>query len=349
MPRVRVLVVGLGQMGLSHALSYHLNPGYEIIGLVNRSMRALPEELHLYKVVRTFEEGLVLKPDLVSINTHADTHASFAIAAMEAGAHVFVEKPVAANVEDAKQVVEVAQRLQRKLVVGYILRHHPVWTRFIECARELGAPYVMRFNLNQQSSGDTWAGHKRILECSTPVVDVGVHYVDVMLQISSSRPIQVRGMGVRLARDIPDGQVNYAHLQVLFEDGSVGWFESGFGPMISENAFFIKDVFGRNGSASIVTDGFATGVDINVQTLAARIRHHRSHLTPTGDFASPDNYIDVPEQPDHQGLCDRQQQFVLDAINGDLDLNEHMEDAIRSLVIVLAADASINEGRAMEV
>ena len=45
---------------------------------------------------------------------------------------------------------------------------------------------------------------------------------------------------------------NYGHLQVVFEDGSIGWYESGWGPMISETAFFVKDVFGPKGSVSIV-------------------------------------------------------------------------------------------------
>src|SRR3712207_8595287 len=54
--------------------------------------------------------------------------------------------------------------LFRSLVVGYILRHHPSWTRFIELARTLGAPLVFRMNLNQQSSGAAWDAHKRLLQ-----------------------------------------------------------------------------------------------------------------------------------------------------------------------------------------
>ncbi|WP_407649026.1 Gfo/Idh/MocA family oxidoreductase [Devosia algicola] len=68
-------------------------------------------------MVSSFEEDLALKPDLVSINTHTDTHARFAIAAMKA-ACMSSWKPLVADVEDAKQVVEVAQRLQCKLVGG---------------------------------------------------------------------------------------------------------------------------------------------------------------------------------------------------------------------------------------
>ena len=45
---------------------------------------------------------------------------------------------------------------------------------------------------------------------------------------------------------------NYGHLQITFEDGSIGWYEAGWGPMISQTAFFVKDVIGPNGSVSIV-------------------------------------------------------------------------------------------------
>ena len=55
------------------------------------------------------------------------------------------------RVANAERVVATARRTGRKLVVGYILRHHPSWIRFIELARELGTPLVFRMNLNQQS------------------------------------------------------------------------------------------------------------------------------------------------------------------------------------------------------
>ena len=62
-----------------------------------------------------------------------------------------------------QRVVEAARRTGRKVVVGYILRHHPSWVRLITEARALGGPYVFRLNLNQQSSGPTWAVHKALI------------------------------------------------------------------------------------------------------------------------------------------------------------------------------------------
>ncbi len=345
---VRVLVVGLGNMGLSHALAYQSIPGFEIAGLVNRSPVNLPEVLSQHQIDADYFAALNgVKPDLVSINTYTDSHADYAIAAMEAGAHVFVEKPLAATVADAECVVESARRTGRKLVVGYILRHHPSWIRFIEEARKLGGPFVMRMNLNQQSSGRAWATHKRLMETTSPIVDCGVHYIDVMCQITDAAPVEVRGMGVRLSSEVADDMYNYGHLQVLFDDGSVGWYESAWGPMISETAFFVKDVMTPNGAVSIIMDDSAKSDDIDTHTRTATIRVHRADLNADGQFVAADFVHEMNDEPDHQALCDREQAFVLKAIREDLDLRRHMQDAIRSLTVVLAADESVRTGRAV--
>ncbi len=346
---LRTLVVGLGQMGLSHALAYHRNPGFEIVGMVNRSAVDLPAELDGYPFLESFEAGLALRPDLVCIASYTDSHAPYAIAAMEAGAHVFVEKPLSPTVADAERVVAAARRTGRKLVIGYVLRHHPSWIEFIRRARDLGPPYVMRMNLNQQSSGAAWDIHKRLMESTSPVVDCGVHYLDVMLQITDSPPVQVRGMGVRLSPEIAETQVNYGHLQVLFADGSVGWYEAGWGPMISETAFFVKDVMGPKGSVSIVMDEGAASADVDTHTRTARIRLHTAATDATGAFLRADEVLSMADEPGHQDLCEREQAFVLDAITNDRDLSAHMRDAVRSLAVVLAADRSMRESRAVDL
>ena len=163
------------------------------------------------------------------------------------------------------------------------------------------------------------------------MVDCGVHYVDVMLQITDSPPVQVRGMGVRLSSEIANTQVNYGHLQIIFADGSVGWYEAGWGPMISETAFFVKDVMGPRGSASIVMDEGAASADVDTHTRTARIRVHRAATGPDGAFLAPDEMLSMADEPGHQELCEREQTFVLDAIRHDQDLDRHMQDAVARL------------------
>ena len=103
---IRVLSAGLGNMGRSHALAYHNNPGFEIVGLVNRTKVAVPDELSGYEILPDYYAALKeLKPELCSINTYSDSHADYAVAALESGAHVFVEKPLATTVADAQRVL----------------------------------------------------------------------------------------------------------------------------------------------------------------------------------------------------------------------------------------------------
>ncbi|WP_295533014.1 Gfo/Idh/MocA family oxidoreductase [uncultured Thioclava sp.] len=337
---IRSLVVGLGNMGLSHALAYHANPEFEVVGLVNRSAPALPDALTGYPLSHDFAAALAeLKPDLVAIATYSDSHADLAVAAMQAGAHVFVEKPLATTVEDALRVARTARDTGRKCVVGYILRHHPSWQRLISEARDLGAPYVFRFNLNQQSTGPTWEVHKALMQSTPPIVDCGVHYVDVMLQITDARPREVRGMGVRLSSEIAEDMYNYGHFQVLFEDGSTGWYEAGWGPMISDTAFFVKDVVSPNGAVSIRMPESAKSDDIETHTKTSTLRLHR--------VGQPDQGISMADEPGHQALCDREAAFVARAIAEDLDLSRHLNEAVTSLAVCLAADDSVRSGRAV--
>jgi predicted dehydrogenase len=335
---IRVLVAGLGNMGRSHALAYHRNPAFDLVGLVNRSAPRLDPELDGYVVEPDFHAALHrLKPDLVCVSTYSDSHADFACAAMEAGADVFVEKPLATTAADARRVVDCAKANGRKLVVGYILRHHPSWQRLIAEARDLGGPYVFRLNLNQQSSGPTWEVHKSLMETTPPIVDCGVHYVDVMCQITDAKPVEVRGMGLRLSNEIAPDMYNYGHFQVLFSDGSLGWYEAGWGPMMSDTAFFVKDVVSPNGAVSIRMPENARSDDVDTHTKTSLLRVHR--------VGQPLQDLSMADEPGHQELCEREQAFVARAITENLDLTRHMDDAVQSLAICLAADESVRSGK----
>ena len=336
---MRVLVVGLGNMGRSHALA-HLALGSQIVGLVNRSVPVLPLELQDCPRFHTMEEGLQTRPDLVVIATYADSHAALAIQAMAAGAHVFVEKPLATTVADAENVAAVAARTGRKLVVGYILRHHPSWMRFIAEARGLGGPYVFRMNLNQQSHGHDWEVHKALMRSTSPIVDCGVHYVDVMCQVTDAAPVRVQGIGLRLSDEIAPDMYNYGQFQVVFADGSVGWYEAGWGPMMSETAVFVKDIISPQGSVSIRDGDKGASSDIEGHTRVGGLLVHRP---------GNDRLIALADEPGHQALCEAEQAFTLRAIAENLDLTRPVQNAVQSLRICLAADASIRSGKVVHL
>lgn len=341
-------------MGASHARAYHNIKAFKVVGLVSRGSNKRAELNKLigpYPEFDDFETALeATKPQVVSINSYPDTHAEYAIKSLNAGAHVFLEKPIATNLEDARLVVDCAIKNKRKLAIGYILRVHPAWKHFVKMSGSLGKPLVMRMNLNQQSYGDNWTTHKNLMESMSPIVDCGVHYVDVMCQMTGSTPVAVSAIGARLSDEISENMYNYGQLQVRFEDGSVGWYEAGWGPMISETAYFVKDVIGPKGSISLVASkDDASTQDIDGHTQTSCLKVHHSQLTDQGKFKMTDEFIDTSNSPDHDELCRLEQEFLLDAIINDRNLSKHMNDAVNSLGIVLAAEESIKSGKTISL
>jgi predicted dehydrogenase len=350
MNKVRVLVVGIGNMGLSHARAYATNDGFEIVGLCSRGIEKRPEIAAEFPDIPQFndyaEALTALRPDAVSINTWPDTHGAYAKMALNAGCHLFIEKPLASTVGEAREIADLASAKNLKIVIGYILRVHPSWIRFVEIGKTLGKPLVMRMNLNQQSSGAQWQVHKQLMQSISPIVDCGVHYVDVMCQVTGARPTRVHAIGVRLTDEIDAGMYNYGQLQVTFEDGSVGWYEAGWGPMMSETAFFVKDMIGPNGSVSITMDEAKAGSsDVDSHTKTSALRVHHGALKVDGSLSRKDDIIRMDDEPGHQELCNREQAVFLEAIRNDWDMSAHVEEAINSLRIVLAADESVRTGQ----
>jgi predicted dehydrogenase len=187
-----------------------------------------------------------------------------------------------------------------------------------------------------------------------------------MCQLTGARPVRVHGIGAKLWADA--AQQNYGHLHVVFDDGSVGWYEAGWGPMMSEIAYFVKDVVGPKGAVSIVVpeargkdtvpqegqkeaklDALSDSADIDQHTKTNAIKIHHAEVDANKNFARRDELLLMDDEPDHQALCEREQAYFLRAIEQDLDLSESMAAAVDSLRIVLAADESIRTRRAIDL
>jgi predicted dehydrogenase len=104
------------------------------------------------------------------------------------------------------------------------------------------------------------------MQTTSPIVDCGVHYVDVMCQITDARPVRVQGIGLRLSDEIAPG-----HVQLRPVSGGVrrrlGRLVRGrLGPMMSETAFFVKDIISPNGAVSITDADKGASADIDGHT-----------------------------------------------------------------------------------
>ena len=286
MTPLRTLVAGLGTMGQSHALAYHADPAFEIVGLVNRSAPDLPEpSCRDYPL-----DGRLPRRARPATSPTSSRSPPTPTATPTTPWRRWRPAPTSSSRSRSPPPSPTPSASRRrpsetgaKVVVGYILRHHPSWQRLIAESRALGGPYVFRLNLNQQSSGPTWETHKR--------ADAD-HLADRRLR----RPLCRRdvpdhrrraGRGPRhgpapLRRDRAQTMYNYGHFQVLFADGSLGWYEAGWGPMMSDTAFFVKDVVSPNGAVSIRMPESARSDDIDTHTKTSALRIHRDRPARSG-------------------------------------------------------------------
>ena len=105
---------------------------------------------------------------------------------------------------------------------------------------------------------------------------------------------------------------------------------------MSDTAFFVKDVVSPRGAVSIRMPDSARSDDIDTHTKTSLLRVHR--------VGRGHEDISMADEPGHQDLCDREQAFVARAIAEDIDLTRHLQDAVRSLAVCLAADESVRSG-----
>jgi hypothetical protein len=118
--------------------------------------------------------------------------------------------------------------------------------------------------------------------------------------------------------------------------------------MMSETAFFVKDVIGPKGSVSIVAkDAGAAGKSDSIESHSKTesLRVHYADLDKNEKFAKEDIWINLKDEPDHQELCNREQRFFLKSIRENIDLTDHMQDAVNSLRIAFACDESVKTGK----
>jgi len=339
---IKVLNVGAGFMATLHAKAYDQIEGVQNVGIVTRNYDSseklagtLGGDIPRFT---DFEEALEkTSPDAVAISTYTDSHYHYVSTALKKGLHVFVEKPLAETMEQSQELFDLSNGVNRKLYVGYILMTHPSWNRFTEIAHDLGKPLAMRMNLNQQARGEFYDTLHNIMQVQSPIVDCGVHYVDIMYQMAKCRPVRVHAIGCRNWDLVPEHICNYGQLQVEFEDGSVGWYEAGWGPNMSETAYFVKDVIGPDGSASIsVEKGRSDDKDHHAEASTI-IRHYAEQKDK--EFVREDDIIKIDE-PDHEGLALLEQKAFIDCIKNDTDMSAHQDRVMNSLQIVFAADQS---------
>ncbi len=213
---LKAAVIGVGMMGRNHARVYAQMEGTSLVAAADPDASVLEPLARTYRA-RVYTEYVQLldeeKPDLVSIAVPTRLHREVAVAAMSRGLHVFLEKPIAASVEEGQKIVECAHREGVKLGVGHIERFNPAVT---ELKKQLNAGQLGRiFQIHARRVGPF---PSRVGDVGV-VIDLATHELNLLEYLTGSR---VKSVYAETEREIHAKHEDLLTGILKFEDGTIG-------------------------------------------------------------------------------------------------------------------------------
>ncbi len=251
MDKIKYAVIGLGWFGEKHCEALAGLPNVELYALCTRNPARLQEVGDRFGVKRRYTDynQLLADPglDAVSIVTMWDQHAAPTLAALQAGKHVFLEKPMASTIEDCQAIVQAAHAAKGNFMVGHICRFNPRYAAAKAAIDEgrIGKIVSMyaRRNLPRWVVSD-------ILNKIGPIIGDGVHDTDLMLWYSGAKVVSAYAQTLNVTgKKYPDvGWTMYR-----FDSGAIGVLEDVW-YLPNKTAFQIDErmeIVGTEGAISI--------------------------------------------------------------------------------------------------
>jgi predicted dehydrogenase len=255
---LRVAVIGGGLMGMRHARVLRGMPGVELAAVVDRAeeaRRLVAAELGV-PAMAGLDELWQHRPEAVVVSLPDDSHVEAALAALERGLPVLVEKPLATSVEDAERIVRAARG--GLLMVGHLLRFDGRYLR----ARRLVADGQLGAVLHVYARRNSAVGAARRYGRSTRLTwHVSIHDIDLIRWVTGREVVAVT------ARGVSRGVAGRGHLDSLLallelEDGAAAALESCWAlPRVYRDGIDARlEVVGTQGAFEV--EGLAQGLTV---------------------------------------------------------------------------------------
>lgn len=228
---LKIGLIGCGTMGNTHAAAYKHLDSVEVVAVCdidNEKARVVGELLNA-DVVNSFEELMKYDLDILDVCLPTYLHAKYSIPAMEKGIHVFCEKPMAINLEEAKKMIEVSKRNNVKLSIGHVLRFFPQYKHAISSIEQdvTGTPKLIRTVRNQGFPTWSWENwYNDYSKSGGPILDLIIHDIDWIIH-NFGRVERVYAQTIKDNINVS----NQDHVQCLLKlsNGMVGYLEGSWG------------------------------------------------------------------------------------------------------------------------
>lgn len=310
---LKIGVLGAGHLGKIHLRLLHQSERYELVGFYDQDPK-LGASLQEEKGYRFFDSTakLLAQVDVIDIVTPTLSHSDLAIQAIEAGKHVFIEKPITTTVSEAKKVCEWAQKNNVLGQVGHVERFNPAFQAAIS---HMDKPmFIETHRLAEFNPRGT----------DVPVVlDLMIHDLDIILSIVKAPVKHIHASGVSVISDTPD----IANARIEFENGCVANLTASRISLknMRKSRFFQKDAY------------------ISVDFLAKNVEIVKMKTPPK----NPEEYALILENAEGQKKQIYFENPVIESNNAILDELESLADSIEKKT---APIVSLEDGtRALEL
>jgi len=329
----KIGLIGCGYMGQAHLIDSFSRENICIYGVCDLNRKRAEEMGRRYHVKKVYDTAgeLIADPeiDIVIIATYPSTHLPLLKLCLENKKHVLCEKPITDNLADGLEFVKlVKENRECKVLVGHILRHNDTYIKVKEMLDEglIGKPLIMRMVQNHNTLGN-WEKHRALIEETSPIIDCGVHYIDVMRWFTGEEVTQVDGVGTATESDLSKGKYNYGMINVMLSGGSVCFYEAGWGNSLETDN--TKEFIGPLGR-----------IKITYQRERAEHKEDGNLISIYKYAERTTEYINVPfdEKPTGAEL-----EHLIEMIEKNIPANPMIDDVYRSFEIVCEADKKITE------
>ena len=283
--------IGAGGIAHNHMKLLEKVGGVEIAAASDVSQQTLDrrkEEFGIPHVYTDYRQMLRERPEVqaVSVCTPNGLHAENAIAALEAGKHVMVEKPMAMNATQGRAMIDAAKAAGKQLVVGFQWRFHPTTHMIRDYVKsgELGEILYVRVQALRRRGIPNWGVFgRKDLQGGGPMIDIGVHALEMAhFMMGAPTPKTVTGntwtyMGDKPS-DVKSMWPGWDHKSYTVEDFAAGMVRFDTGAMLNIEASFVahikEDVFNVN------LMGTKGGANWELKELYADQNGYMMNLTP---------------------------------------------------------------------
>ena len=308
---LKVGVLGAGHLGKIHLRLLNQSEKYELVGFFDAFEENAVKVAAEFGYTKFYSiEALIAAVDVVDIVTPTLQHFECAKMVIEAGKHIFIEKPIATTVEEADEIVALATKYKVKGQVGHVERFNPAFTAVKD---KINKPmFIETHRLAEFNPRGT----------DVPVVlDLMIHDIDAILSVVKSKVKSVNASSVAVISDSPD--ITNARLE--FENGCVANITASRISMknMRKSRFFQKDAY-------ISVDYLDKICEVVRMQDAPEIPGDFDMILQNAEGVKKQIYFDNPNVNPNNAILDELESFA-DAINNNATPIVSLEDGTEAL------------------